>query len=143
MPWLALYAPAVEPTEGDGPPTTSGARWWVPWAVSFLVSATALVALTTVFPVATAALAGFGSMVGAAWRGRGRVRDRATAGHWAAGGLAALLFIGIALLLGAAGLSIDDDHRDNALPGAVVGGILLVAGSVAFLWMFLAVRRRH
>jgi len=140
---LAQYAPSVEPILDDGTKHVVGARWWVPWLVAFLVSGTTLVALSTAFPVATAVIAGYGSTFGAAWQGRARASARATRGHWAAAGFSVLLFAGLGLLLGSAGLSIDDGQRGNAVPGAAIGGALLVVGGGVLLPMAVAVRRRR
>jgi hypothetical protein len=53
------------------------------------------------------------------------------------------MFTGLGLLLGAAGLSVDDDQRGNAVTGAVLGGALLAVGGGALLAMALTVRRRR
>jgi hypothetical protein len=127
----------------DGTERGAGARWWVPWVAGFLASAAALIALSEVFPVAMAVLAGYGSSVGAAWRGRGQTAARATRGHWVAAGCSVALFVGLGLLLGAVGLSFSDDQRGNAAAGAVVGGVLLAVSGGALLAMVLAVRRRR
>jgi hypothetical protein len=133
----------VEPTRDDDAEHVVGTRWWVPWLAGFLASGTALVVLSTVFPVAVAVLAGYGSSFGAAWQGRGRERPRATRGHWVAAGFSVLMFTGLGLLLGAAGLSVDDGQRGNAVPGAVLGGALLAVGGGVLLAMALTVRRRR
>lgn len=133
----------MEPAPEGGTERAVGARWWVPWLVGFLASWAALIAFSTVFPVAIAVLAGYGSTLGAAWRGRGQAAARATRGQWVAAGFSVGLFTGVGLLLGAAGLSISDDHRGNAAAGAVIGGVLLVVGGGALLGMVLAVRRRR
>ncbi|WP_420365436.1 hypothetical protein AAEP80_18255 [Curtobacterium sp. L3-7] len=133
----------MEPAPDDRTERADGARWWVPWLVGFVASMAALIALSEVFPVAMAVLAGYGSSVGAAWRGRGQTAGRATRGHWVAAGCSVALFVGIGLLLGAAGLSFSDDQRGNAAAGAVVGGVLLAVSGGALLAMILAVRRRR
>lgn len=138
-------APSGDPERTVGPP------WWVPWLVGFLTCGTALVALTTVFPVAIAVLAGYGSTVGAAWHGRARGGAprprrpvaRATRSHWIAAGCSVLLFTALALLLGSVGLSIDDDHRQNAVAGAVTGGVLLAVVGGALGVVLLAARHRR
>lgn len=133
----------MEPAPDDRTERAVGARWWVPWLVGFLASAGALIAFSEVFPVAIAALAGYGSGVGAAWRSRGQPTARATRGHWVAAGCSVALFVGFGLLLGAAGLSFNDEQRGNAAAGAVIGGVLLVVSGGALLAMVLAVRRRR
>ncbi|ROP66476.1 hypothetical protein EDF55_0932 [Curtobacterium sp. ZW137] len=143
LPAPTQYAPRVESIPDDGAKHVVGARWWVPWLMGFLVSGMALVALGTAFPVATLVIAGYGSTFGAAWKSRGRAGARATRGHWVAAGLSVLLFAGLGLLLGAAGFSIDDAQRGNAVPGAVVGGVLLAVGGGVLLAMAIAARRRR
>lgn len=127
----------------DGTERVAGARWWVPWVAGFLASWATLIALSEVFPIAIAVLAGYGSSFGAAWKGRGRAGARATRGHWVAAGCSVALFVGFGLLLGAAGLSFSDEQRGNAAAGAVIGGVLLVVSGGALLAMVLAVRRRR
>ncbi|KQO62708.1 hypothetical protein [Curtobacterium sp. Leaf261] len=133
----------MEPTPDDDAEHAAGIRWWVPWLAGFLASGASVVALSTVFPIAVAVLAGYGSAFGAAWQGRGRERPRVTRGHWAAAGFSVLMFTGLGLLLGAAGLSSNDGQRENAALGAVVGGLLLAVSGGAVLAMAIAVRRRR
>ena len=131
----------VQSTADDDVAPAVGTRWWVPWLVGLLVSGTALAVLGMAFPVAIAVVAGYGSTLGAAWQGRGRTRARATRGHWVAAGFSVFLFVGLGLLLGAAGLSIDDGRQGGEVPGAAVGGVLFAVGGGALLAMALAVRR--
>lgn len=138
-----MYVPCMEPATDGGTEHAVGTRWWVAWLAGFLASGATLVALSTVFPVAMAVLAGFGATVGAAWRARGPASARETRGHWVGAGFSVVLFAALGLLLGATGLSIDDDHRGNAAAGAVLGGVLFVIAGGTLVGMVLAVRRRR
>ncbi|MBF4589288.1 hypothetical protein [Curtobacterium sp. VKM Ac-1395] len=114
-------------------------RWWS-WLVGILIVCIVVLALLSqVFPVAMAVIAGFGaSAVGSkrgtelAWSGRAL---------WVSMALQAAVFIGLALLLGAAGLGVED-HPNNAGTGALLGGGLVVGAALVVLVMVLRVRRR-
>jgi hypothetical protein len=61
---------------------------------------------------------------------------------WCLSASMVLLGVGLSLLLGAVGLSNDDDRTDSAVPGAVLGGALFAVGAVGLLVAAVRQRRR-
>lgn len=128
----------MEPAPDDATKQVVGARWWVPWVTGLFASGFALIALSWYFPIAGFILPAYVSTLVPARQRGGRASARA---QWTFVGFCVTLFPGLGLFLGAIGLSVN--HRDNAVLGAVIGGVLLAVAICALVAIALVARRRR
>jgi hypothetical protein len=119
---------------------SGAAGWWLLWGGSLLLGIVAIALLSAVFPVAQGTAGGWAASAFAMRRGRGQVGGRSAS--WLFPLLQTPMFIGLALLLGAAGLT-SDDHPGAAASGAVLGAVLLVLGAGSIVVAQLRRRRRE
>ena len=117
----------------------SAQGFWL-WVVGgTVVCIAAVVLLGTWFRIAPAATAGWVVFVVNSFPQRQRL-DLRSPRLWGVSAVGLSLAVGLALLLGAVGLSSDDERTDSPVPGAVLGGALFAAGA---LGLFLAWRRQR
>lgn len=117
-------------------------RRWVWWGAGLAVTIVVLAVLSHVLPVAMAVVAG--------WAAGGVVTAQRPSGRPAPSGpvlavapsAQVLLFVGLGLLLGAAGLAIGDDHGDARGAAATLGAVLSVTGAVTLLVLLVRARSR-
>ena len=120
----------------------TGTRGWWLWAVGgVVVCIGALLLLEPWFRVTTSSAIGWGVFAGMTFRNRRGIDLRQPPLWWLSGAMV-LLLVGLSLVLGAVGLSNDDDRTDSVVPGAVVGGVMLVLGAVGLLVVRFRQRRR-
>jgi amino acid transporter len=117
----------------------SARGFWLWVAGGVVVCIGAVVLLGTWFRIAPAVSAGWVVFAMNSFPQRQRL-DLRSPRLWGVSAVGLLLAIGLALLLGAIGLSSDDERTDSPVPGAVLGGVLVAAGA---LGLFLAWRRQR
>ena len=115
--------------------------WWLWLVTGVVVTIGAVVLLEPWFRVSSWVAAGWGSLAVTAFQGRRRVDVRRPVA-WVLCAAMVLFFVGAALLLGAAGLSDDDDRTDSVVPGAVLGAVMVAADAIALLVLRALHRRK-
>jgi len=120
----------------------TGTRGWWLWIVGGAVVCIGVVLLLEPwFRVTTSSAIGWGVFAGTTFRERRGIDLRLPPLWWLSAAMV-LLLVGLSLVLGAVGLSNDDDRTDSVVPGAVVGGVMLVLGAVGLLVVRFRQRRR-
>ncbi|WP_267424383.1 MULTISPECIES: hypothetical protein [unclassified Curtobacterium] len=120
----------------------AGTRGWWLWAVGGAVVCIGAGALLEPWFRATSSTAiGWAMFAGTSFPDRRRIDLRQPTLWWVSASMVVLL-VGLSLVLGAVGLSNDDDRTDSVVPGAVLGGVLMVLAAVGlFVVRFLRRRR--
>jgi drug/metabolite transporter (DMT)-like permease len=120
----------------------TGTRGWWLWIIGGAVVCIGVVLLLEPwFRVTTSPAIGWGVFAGTTFRNRRGIDLRQRPLWWLSAAMV-LLLVGLALVLGAVGLSNDDDRTDSVVPGAVLGGVMLVLGAVGLLLVRFLQRRR-
>lgn len=120
----------------------TGTRGWWLWIVGGAVVCIGVVLLLEPwFRVTTSPGIGWGVFAGTTFRERRGIDFRHPPLWWLSAAMV-LLLVGLSLVLGAVGLSNDDDRTDSVIPGAVLGGVLMVLGAVGLLIVRFHGRRR-
>ena len=115
--------------------------WWI-WAVGgFVLCLGVVLLLEPWFRVTTSASMVWGVSAATTFPDRRTVDMRHPVFWWLSASMV-LLGVGLSLLLGAVGLSQDDDRTDSVVPGAVLGGALFAFGALGHLVAVVRHRRR-
>ena len=120
----------------------TGTRGWWLWIVGGAVVCIGVVLLLEPwFRVTTSPGIGWGVFAGTTFRERRGIDFRHPPLWWLSVAMV-LLLVGLSLVLGAVGLSNDDDRTDSVVPGAVLGGALFAFGALGHLVAVVRHRRR-
>ncbi|MBF4582947.1 hypothetical protein ITJ54_09735 [Curtobacterium sp. VKM Ac-2865] len=119
----------------------TGTRGWWLWAVGgAVVCIAAVVLLEPWFRVTSTASIGWAVFAAVSFTDRRRIDVRRPVFWWLSASMV-LLGVGLSLVLGAVGLS-NDDRTDSVVPGAVLGGVMMVLGALGLLVAAIRHRRR-
>lgn len=120
----------------------TGTRGWWIWAVGgFVLCLGVVLLLEPWFRVTTSASMVWGVSAAVSFPDRRHIDLRRPL-FWYLSASMVLLGVGLSLLLGAVGLSNDDDRTDSVVPGAVLGGALFAVGALGLLVVVVRQRRR-
>jgi uncharacterized membrane protein YedE/YeeE len=118
----------------------SARGFWL-WAIGgIVVCIGAVVVLGTWFRIAPAATAGWVVFVVNSFPQQERP-DLRSPRLWGVSAVGLSGAVGLSLLLGAVGLSSDDERTDSPLPGVVLGGVLVAASALGLLMVWRRQRR--
>jgi hypothetical protein len=115
--------------------------WWVCVVTGVVVTIGAVVLLEPWFRLSSSTAIGWGAFAAASFPSRRRADVRNPA-LWVLSAAMMLVFVGLALLLGAAGIGNFDGRTDSVVPGAVLGGVLFAAGALGLLVLRVRQRRK-
>jgi hypothetical protein len=120
----------------------AGTRGWWLWAVGgFVLCLGVVLLLEPWFRVTTSASMVWGVSAAVSFPDRRQIDLRRPLFWWLSASMV-LLGVGLSLLLGAVGLSNDDDRTDSVVPGAVLGGAMFAVGALGLLVAAVRHRRR-
>ena len=120
----------------------TGTRGWWLWAVGgFVLCFGAVLLLQPWFRVTTSASMVWGVSAAVSFPDRRQIDLRRPV-FWGVSAAMVLLGVGLSLVLGAVGLSQDDDRTDSVVAGAVLGGAMVAVGALGLLVVVLRQRKR-